>query len=71
MSCGSDGYINFWDFNVRNKIKCLGYAGFPICCAKLSPMGDMIAYGLGNDFHIGIEGNKWQPKLGVHRLTEQ
>jgi len=53
MTCGSDGSINFWDFNVRNKIKSLVFAGTPICCAKVSPMGDLIAYGLGNDWHIG------------------
>jgi hypothetical protein len=71
MTCGSDGLMNFWDFNVRNKIKSLTYGATPICCAKVSPMGDLIAYGLGNDWHIGIEGNKWQPRIGVHKLTEQ
>jgi mRNA export factor len=69
MTCGSDGNLNFWDFNVRNKIKSLSFAGTPVCHAKVSPLGDYIAYGLGNDWHLGAEGNKWQPKLGVHRMT--
>jgi len=30
----------------------------------------MIAYGLGNDWHIGKEGDKWKPKLGVHRIGQ-
>ncbi len=71
MTCGSDGVINFWDFNVRNKIKFINFGGTPVCTAKVSPLGDFIAYGLGNDWHIGIEGNKWAPRLGVHKLTEQ
>jgi hypothetical protein len=30
----------------------------------------MIAYGLGNDWHLGQEGmNKWQTKVGVHQVT--
>ena len=43
----------------------------PICCAKVSPKGDMIAIALGNDWHVGAEGaNKWQTKLGVHAITD-
>lgn len=71
MTCGSEGIMNFWDYSVRNKIKSLAFGGTPVCCAKVSPMGDLIAYSLGNDWHIGVEGNKWQPRIGVHRLTEQ
>ena len=54
MTCGSDGNLNFWDFNVRNKIKSLVFAGNPVCHAKVSPLGDYIAYGLGNDWHLGV-----------------
>lgn len=62
--------MSFWDYNVRNKIKSVTFGGNPICCAKVSPQGDMIAYGLGNDWHIGTEGSKWTPRLGVHKLSE-
>jgi WD40 repeat protein len=54
MTCGSDGYMNFWDVSVRNKIKFLAFATSPICSAKVSQTGEFIAYGLGNDFHIGL-----------------
>jgi len=70
MTAGSDGSMHFWDFEAKNKIKTLNYGGTPLCCAKVSPKGDMIAYGLGNDWHIGQEGTKWQTKLGVHPVTE-
>jgi len=52
MTAGSDGGLHFWDYEAKNKIKTLNY-GMPICCAKVSPKGDMIAMGLGNDWHIG------------------
>lgn len=71
MTAGSDGGMHFWDFEAKNKIKTLNYAGNPITTAKVSFKGDMIAYGLGNDWHIGQEGSKFQPRLGVHMVTEQ
>jgi len=69
MTAGSDGMMHFWDYEVRNKIKSLNFGGTPICQAKVSPLGDMIAYGLGNDWHLGADGNKWPPRIGVHKLT--
>ncbi len=71
MTAGSDGFLHIWDFEIKNKIKSLNYGGMPICVAKVSHPGDMIAYALGNDWHLGEEGNNmWTIKLGVHILTE-
>ena len=53
MTAGSDGVIHFWDYEARNKIKTPNYGGVPVCTAKVSAKGDMIAYGLGNDWHMG------------------
>lgn len=53
MTAGSDGGMHFWDFEAKNKIKTLNYGGMPITTAKVSAKGDMIAYGLGNDWHLG------------------
>lgn len=53
MTAGSDGGMHFWDYEAKNKIKSLSYGGIPICCAKVNTAGNMIAYGLGNDWHIG------------------
>ena len=70
MTAGSDGGMHFWDYEAKNKIKTLNY-GMPICCAKVSPKGEMIAIALGNDWHVGAEGaSKWQTKLGVHAITD-
>ena len=64
--------MSLWDFEAKNKIKPLNYASNPICKAKVSPRGDMIAYGLGDDWHLGVLGNGlWQPKVGLHIITEQ
>ena len=71
MTAGADGGLHFWDYEAKNKIKTLNYGNNPICAARVSPRGDMIAYGLGNDWHLGQEGlNKWQTKLGVHPIAE-
>jgi mRNA export factor len=70
MTAGSDGCMHFWDYDAKNKIKTLSYAGNPICTARVSPNGDMVAYGLGNDWHMGKDGlNKWEVKIGVHHIT--
>jgi len=55
MTAGSDGGMHLWDFEAKTKIKSLSY-GSPICCARISPRGDMLAYGLGNDWHKGQDG---------------
>lgn len=70
MTAGSDGVMHFWDYEAKNKIKSFSYAGIPLCHARVSPTGDMVAYGLGNDWHIGSEGSKWTPKIGVHIIPE-
>lgn len=71
FTAGGDGYMQLWDYNARNKIKQFGYARVPISCAKISPSGDMIAYALGNDWHMGPEGiGQWKTKLCVHYVKD-
>ena len=71
LTAGSDGALSIWDFEAKNKIKLLNYANNPITKAKVSQRGNMIAYGLGNDWHVGLEGNNlWTPKVGVHVVAE-
>ena len=72
MTAGSDGVMSFWDFKARNKIKSFSFGLNPICDAKVSPSGQLVAYALGNDWHVGPEGiGKWQPRIGVHVVTDQ
>lgn len=53
MTAGSDGVMHLWDFESKSKIKSLNYGGIPICTARVNFSGNMIAYALGNDWHIG------------------
>jgi mRNA export factor len=53
MTGGSDGFLHFWNYELKNKIKSFNFGGIPVCAAKINPQGDMLAYGLGNDWHIG------------------
>lgn len=71
MTAGSDGVMSFWDYKARNKIKSFTYSGNPVCAAKVAPSGNMVAYALGNDWHLGEEGlNKWQNKIGCHMVAD-
>jgi mRNA export factor len=54
MTAGSDGVIHFWDFEAKNKIKSLSYNGNPVCAARVNNSGEMVAYALGNDWHLGV-----------------
>lgn len=49
---GSDGTMSFWDYKARNKIRSFMFNN-PVCCAQVSSNGKMVAYSLGNDWHIG------------------
>lgn len=70
LTAGSDGQMILWDFQSKNKIKSLNYE-IPVCKSSVSPNGKMIAYSLGNDWHIGEEGiGKWPSLVGVHQITE-
>lgn len=53
MTAGADGVMHFWDYEGKVKIKSFSYGGIPITTAKVSPKGNMLAYGLGNDWHEG------------------
>jgi hypothetical protein len=68
MTGGSDGFLHLWNYELKNKIKSFNFGGIPVCVAKINPQGDMLAYGLGNDWHIGEEGRKWPSLLQVHRF---
>lgn len=71
MTAGSDGAMHFWDYELKNKIKSLHFAEHPICVARVNSSGDMVAYALGNDWHLGEEGiGKWPVKIAVHLITE-
>ena len=37
----------------------------------LSVIKEDITYALGNDWYIGLEGEKWKPRLAVHTITPE
>lgn len=70
LTGGADGYIHYWDYQAKNKIKQFSYGRTPVTTARVNSSGELLAYGLGNDWHMGVEGiGKWQPKLCVHFIN--
>jgi len=63
---GADGTMHFWNHKTKSKIKSFSYNSIPVCYSAVSRNGNFIAYALGNDWHVGPEGEKWQPKIAVH-----
>lgn len=72
MTTGAEGNIHLWDYKCRTKIKPIESGGrVPICTAKISHDGRLIAYGTGNDWHMGRDGmRKWLSGVKVHFITE-
>lgn len=71
FTAGADGMTHLWNYDARTTIKSFNYQKTPITTAKVSPSGNLLAYGLGNDWHMGPEGiGKWQNKLAVHFLWD-
>lgn len=55
---------------MKTRIKTFNFGGNPVCYSSVSHCGRYIAYALGNDWHMGNEGdNKWRVKLAVHEIT--
>lgn len=68
---GADGFLLLWDYQARNKIKQFGFGRTPMTAGKMSPSGEMLAYALGNDWHVGPEGiSQWKTKLAVHYVKD-
>jgi hypothetical protein len=53
MTGGADGCMQYWDYEAKNKIKQFSYMKTPVTAAKLNHTGELVAYGLGNDWHMG------------------
>ena len=53
LTAGSDGTIKTWDTKLRSKIKAIPYNNQPVIKAKVSNCDQFVAYGLGNDWHMG------------------
>lgn len=60
--------MHFWDHQTKTRLKSFSFNSNPICYSGVSYCGRYLAYGMGNDWHMGPEGEKWKPKLGVHEI---
>ena len=71
-TAGSDGAIQMWDYSSRTKIRQLNFLKAPVTCVKVNATGNLMAYGLGNDWHMGKEGiGMWPPRLHVHEIKTE
>jgi len=69
FTAGRDGYIRFWDNQGQKPLTAFSCHGVPVTEAKWSPDGKFLAYGVGYDWSIGIEGAKsFRTKLYVHTV---
>ena len=71
-TAGSDGVLNLWDTQERNKIAAYTAPG-PIACGDLSPDGQTLALGIGYDWSQGVWGlpeATYAPAVAVKRLGE-
>ena len=60
----------FWDFVAKNKIKSVKEVG-SYTASKLSPDGLVLAYGIGNDWHKGMESlSKMENKVGAYVIPD-
>lgn len=67
----SDGVLQFWNYDGKSSIKTMNFKSVPVITAKTNYSGDLIAYALGNDWHIGPEGiGKWPTKIAVHLIPD-
>jgi len=54
-TAGSDGVVNFWDKDRRQRLKNFNSCYYPITAGKFSPDGAMYAYGVSYDWSRGHE----------------
>ena len=68
---GGDGSATYWDFVKKDRIIQYDYAGCPVTRAKFSPDGLMMAYALGYDWSLGIQGYmSCNTRVCVHVMKE-
>ena len=68
---GSDGVVNFWDKDNKQRLKGFGELQRPVSAAKFNAQGNLFAYGCSYDWSRGsmnlVPGNE----IYVHRVLEE
>lgn len=67
---GSSQALSVWNYQSKNRIDSTP-TGKPVTCGQVSPSGYFLAYGLGDDYHLGPDIPVVQPPtLCVHYISE-
>ncbi|KAI0692235.1 Poly(A)+ RNA export protein [Cytidiella melzeri] len=72
-TCGSDGVINIWDFEGRNRLKVFNAQHGPITSTCFNSSGTILAYSVSYDWHKGHMGmTAGHPnKILLHSCTDE
>eukprot|EP01106_Pelomyxa_sp_JSP_P019464 TRINITY_DN980_c0_g2_i2.p2 TRINITY_DN980_c0_g2~~TRINITY_DN980_c0_g2_i2.p2 ORF type:complete len:164 (-),score=32.98 TRINITY_DN980_c0_g2_i2:257-748(-) len=71
-TCGSDGTLNFWDKDSRQRLKAFPTCRFPISCGRFNRDGSLYAYSVSYDWSKGVEYWKQTDPICVfvHAVTD-
>jgi len=71
FTAGGDGSVTYWDFVKKDRIVQYDYLGCPVTRTKMSPDGLLMAYALGYDWSLGIQGYmSCNTRVCVHVMKE-
>ncbi|KND01555.1 uncharacterized protein SPPG_03356 [Spizellomyces punctatus DAOM BR117] len=64
-TAGSDGTINFWDKESKQRLKAFPSVGFPITSTAFNADGSIFAYSIGYDWHKGYQEHRPGSKVAI------
>jgi len=76
-TCGSDGFIHFWDKESKARLKAFSKCSQSITAGKFNYNGTLFAYSLCYDWSRGLEGFKetklinQKSHIMIHQVTDQ
>ncbi len=69
-TCGSDGLVNFWNFNIFRKLYTIGDVGASVIGGDFNYNGTLYAYGVSDDYSKGGNNSITTHELYVHRVLD-
>jgi len=71
VTCGSDGTLNIWDKDSRQRLKAFNKCPAPISAAAFNDAGTILAYSPSYDWSKGHEGaGKYPSQIFLHACSE-
>ena len=69
---GGDGFMYFWDYKQKNKLKTFSFNKQPVTRAELCHEGKYMALALGYDWSRGVEMiGSVKPKIFIYEMQEK